>query len=84
MIYLDKLKTKLHGLSPRANYTDLATAACRRSECQFLRIEVATWSAWRIPTAVFSVWFTSIHLYILWDYVKKAVQTHDYVVFIVS
>jgi hypothetical protein len=31
------LKTKLHGLSPRANYTD--RAACRRSDCQFLRIE---------------------------------------------
>jgi hypothetical protein len=31
-------KTKLHGLSPRANYTDRATAACRR-------IEGATWSA---------------------------------------
>jgi hypothetical protein len=27
-------KTKLHGLSPRANYTDRATAACRRSYCQ--------------------------------------------------
>jgi hypothetical protein len=25
---------KLHGLSPRANYTDRATAACRRSHCQ--------------------------------------------------
>jgi hypothetical protein len=24
-----KTKTKLHGLSPRANYTDRATAACR-------------------------------------------------------
>jgi hypothetical protein len=24
-------KTKLHGLSPHANYTDRATAACRRS-----------------------------------------------------
>jgi hypothetical protein len=31
--------TKLHGLSPRANYTDRATAACRRSDCQLLRIE---------------------------------------------
>jgi hypothetical protein len=40
------------GLSPRANYTDRATAACRRSECQLLRIEGATWSALRIPTAV--------------------------------
>jgi hypothetical protein len=26
--------TKLHGLSPRANYTDRATAACQRNECQ--------------------------------------------------
>jgi hypothetical protein len=25
---------KLRGLSPRANYTDRATAACRRSDCQ--------------------------------------------------
>jgi hypothetical protein len=35
---LSKTKTKLHGLSPRANYTDRATAACRRSYCQLLRI----------------------------------------------
>jgi hypothetical protein len=28
-------KKKLHGLSPRANYTDRATVACRRSDCQF-------------------------------------------------
>jgi hypothetical protein len=48
------LKLKLHGLSPRANYTDRATAACRRSHCQLLRIEGATWSAWRIPMAIFS------------------------------
>jgi hypothetical protein len=39
-------KKKLHGLSPRANYTDRATAACRRSDCQLLRIEGAMWSAW--------------------------------------
>jgi hypothetical protein len=50
-----KKKKKLHGLSPRANSTDRATAACRRSDCQLLRIKGATWSAWRIPTAVFSV-----------------------------
>jgi hypothetical protein len=31
--------TKLLGLSPRANYTDRATAAYRRSNCQILRIE---------------------------------------------
>jgi hypothetical protein len=36
---------KLHGLSPRANYTDRAIAACWRSDCQLLRIEGATWSA---------------------------------------
>jgi hypothetical protein len=39
---------KLHGLSPRANFTDRATAACRRSDCQLLWIKGATWSAWRI------------------------------------
>jgi hypothetical protein len=44
-----------HGLSPRANCSDRATTACRRSDCQLLRIEGATWSAWLIPTAVFSV-----------------------------
>jgi hypothetical protein len=38
-------KKKLHGLRPRADYTDRATAACRRSDCQLLRIEGATWSA---------------------------------------
>jgi hypothetical protein len=48
-----KTKTKLCGLSPWANYTDRATAACRRSDCQLVRIEGATWSAWRIPSAVF-------------------------------
>jgi hypothetical protein len=30
------VKKKLHGLNPRANYTDRATAACRRSDCQLL------------------------------------------------
>jgi hypothetical protein len=29
-----KKKTELHGLSPRANYTDRITAACRRSDFQ--------------------------------------------------
>jgi hypothetical protein len=41
----DNLKKNLHGLSPRANYTDRATATCRRSDCQLLRTEGATWSA---------------------------------------
>jgi hypothetical protein len=48
-------KKKLHGLSPRVNYTDRATAACRRSDCQLVRIEGAMWLEWRIPSAVFSV-----------------------------
>jgi hypothetical protein len=43
--------------SPRANYTDRATAACRRWKCQLLWIEGATWSAWRSPTAVFSIFW---------------------------
>jgi hypothetical protein len=30
----NKQTNKLHGLSPQANYTDQATAACRRSDCQ--------------------------------------------------
>jgi hypothetical protein len=50
-----KTKTKLHGLSPRSNYTDRATAASRRSDCQLLRIEGAAWPVWRISTAVFSI-----------------------------
>jgi hypothetical protein len=29
----------IHGLGPQANYTDRANAACRRSDCQLLRIE---------------------------------------------
>jgi hypothetical protein len=29
-----KANNKLRGLSPLANYTDRATAACRRSHCQ--------------------------------------------------
>jgi hypothetical protein len=33
-------KTKLHGLSPLANYTDRPTVACRRSDCQLWRIGV--------------------------------------------
>jgi hypothetical protein len=32
---------KLHGLSPPANYTDRATAACRRNDCQLSYIAVA-------------------------------------------
>jgi hypothetical protein len=51
-------KKKLHGLSSRTKYTDRATASCRRSDCQLLRIEGATWWAWRIPAAVVSIFET--------------------------
>jgi hypothetical protein len=34
MFTLFIFKKNLHGLSPRANYTDRATASCRRSDCQ--------------------------------------------------
>jgi hypothetical protein len=37
-------KKNLHGPSPRANYTDRATTASRRSGCQLLRIKGAMWS----------------------------------------
>jgi hypothetical protein len=47
-------KLELRSLSPRANCTDRVTAACRRSYHQPLRIEGATWSVRKIPTAVFS------------------------------
>jgi hypothetical protein len=46
-----KLKSKPRGRSPQANYTDRATATCRRSR-QPLRVEGVAWSAQRIPTAV--------------------------------
>jgi hypothetical protein len=45
-------KKKLRGRSPQANYTDRATAACRRNYCQPLRVEGVEWSAQRIPTTV--------------------------------
>jgi hypothetical protein len=59
-------RNELHGLSPRANYTDRATAASRRSECQLLRIKCATWSAWRIPTVIllFNLIFGYLFIYI--------------------
>jgi hypothetical protein len=42
----EKNKTnKLRGPSPLAKYTDRATAACRRGDCQLFRIEGATSSA---------------------------------------
>jgi hypothetical protein len=45
VVYRQKNKNKLHGLGPRAKYTDRATAASRRSDYQLLRIKGAMWSA---------------------------------------
>jgi hypothetical protein len=54
---ITKLKKELNfvAFSPQANYTDRATAACRRSYSQLLQIEGVAWSAQRIPAAVNSV-----------------------------
>jgi hypothetical protein len=41
------------GLSTRANYTNQAAVACRRSPCQLLRIVGVAWSARRIPRPYF-------------------------------
>ena len=38
-VFLKQHKTKLRGLSPRANYSDRAAAAGRRSQCQLLKLE---------------------------------------------
>jgi hypothetical protein len=46
-----KLKTKLRSRSPQANYTDQATASCRRSYYQTLRVEGVAWLTQRIPMA---------------------------------
>jgi hypothetical protein len=48
------IKNKLRGISPQANYTDRATAACRQLVPTFADRGVA-WSAQRILTTVFSV-----------------------------
>jgi hypothetical protein len=34
ILTINYVNKRLHGLSPRANYTDRATAACRRSDWQ--------------------------------------------------
>jgi hypothetical protein len=52
MFTLSQFKKKLNCFSPQANYTNRATAACRRSYCQLLRIEGVAWSVQRVPTAV--------------------------------
>jgi hypothetical protein len=45
VVRLERGPFSLVSLSPRANYTDRVTAACRRSDCQLLRIEGAMWYA---------------------------------------
>jgi hypothetical protein len=69
-----EIKKKLHGLSPRANYTDRATAACRRSDCQLVRIEDATWSALRIPPAAFLGFLDRSHYFLS---SSSSVCTHE-------
>jgi hypothetical protein len=51
-LYKHNNLSKFCGLSPQANYTDRATAACRRSYWPFWPIEGVAWSPERIPTAV--------------------------------
>jgi hypothetical protein len=45
----DNTTNQLRGFSPRANYTDRATAACRRSWCQLFGLRGVAWSVRRIP-----------------------------------
>jgi hypothetical protein len=52
MLEIPYEKTELRGLSPQASYTERATAACRRSYCQLLRVEDVAWLAQQIPTAI--------------------------------
>jgi hypothetical protein len=53
--YFKLIKRKLRGLSPRVNYTDRTNDRLLSAKLvPTLRIEGATWSAWRIPTAVFT------------------------------
>jgi hypothetical protein len=47
-----KKKNKLRCRSPQVNYTDRATAACWRSECQPFQVEGVVWSVQQIPMAV--------------------------------
>jgi hypothetical protein len=54
-----KRRIKLRGLSQRAIYTDWVDSGCRRSLCQLLRLEGVAWSKQRIPTAVFSICYTT-------------------------
>jgi hypothetical protein len=46
---------KLCGLNPRANYTTEWLPFIGNVSSNFLRIEGATWSVWRIPEAVISI-----------------------------
>jgi hypothetical protein len=54
-LVINSIKTKKKNWTPWSESASELTAACRRSDCQLLRIEGATWSVWRIPTAVLSI-----------------------------
>jgi hypothetical protein len=45
------------------NYTDRATAVCRRSYCHFLRTKGVVWSAQRIPTSALSAFYAESSYY---------------------
>jgi hypothetical protein len=45
-------QTNSVAFSPQANYTYRMAAACRRSQCQLLRVEGVAWSVQRITVAV--------------------------------
>jgi hypothetical protein len=56
-------KRDFRGMSPRANCTDRATAACRRSYCQLLQIDGAACSVRQVPTTKFSVFWTGVAIF---------------------
>jgi hypothetical protein len=69
---------KLHGLSPRASCTDRASAACRRSDCQLVRREGSTWSAWRIPPAVFLGFLDRSRYFCVGISINKIISVAEY------
>jgi hypothetical protein len=74
----------LRGLIPLANYTAIytilyrTTAVYRRSQCQLLWIEGVTWSAQRIPKAVFSGSKTGLLTHYMAFYIFQKIGTIHY------
>jgi hypothetical protein len=57
-VHKKKLKLNSVAFSSQVNYTDRATPACWRNQCQLLQIEGVAWSAQRITSVVNSVFLT--------------------------